>query len=133
MRRELSSMHAGSCMPVYPSVHVAAAAASCIPAHRTYASNHGSNAPAGHAASLLAIYHLGGTLLLRVFYIPILHNTIYKLHVQYNFPRFRREICFLGYFIYQFCIIQYTNYSLNTFSPVFVHAGPCMFIYASCC
>ena len=41
--------------------------------------------------------------------------------------------CFLGYFISKFCSIPYTNYILNTISPVFVHAGPCMFIHASCC
>jgi hypothetical protein len=46
-----------------------------------------------------------------------------------NLP-FREELCFSGYFIYQFCIIQYTNYFWNTTS-VFVHVGPCMFISAS--
>jgi hypothetical protein len=30
----------------------------------------------------------GGKLLLRVFFIPILYYTLYKLHFKYNFPRF---------------------------------------------
>jgi hypothetical protein len=63
---------------------------------------------------LLAIYQLGETLFLRVIYIPSMYNTVYKLHLKYNFPRLRGEVCFLGYFIsnfiYQFCIIEYTNH-----------------------
>ena len=34
----------------------------------------------------------GGTLLFRVFYIRIMYNTVYKLHLKYNFPRFRGGI-----------------------------------------
>ena len=55
-----------------------------------------------------------------------------QITFEVQFPRFRGEICFLGYFIYHFFYIQYINYFLNTIAPVFVHAGPCMFIHASC-
>ena len=38
---------------------------------------------------------------------------------------FRGGNCFLGSFISQFYIIQYTNYIWNTISPVFIHVAPC--------
>jgi hypothetical protein len=69
----------------YPRIYTVAAAAACMHAcmHAYRLIEHicfeswCSNAPAGHAAHdaacMLAIYHLGGTLLIRVFYIPIMY------------------------------------------------------------
>ena len=55
-------------------------------------------------------------MLIRVFYIPMLYNTLYKLHLKYNFPLFKRGNCFYVPILYD-CV--YTNYILNTISPVF--------------
>ena len=45
---------------------------------------------------------------------------VFSLRPARNVP-FRSAICFLGYFIYQFCIIHHTNYIGSTISPVFVY------------
>ena len=46
----------------------------------------------------------------------MLYNTLYKLHLKYNFPLFKRGNCFYVPILYD-CV--YTNYILNTISPVF--------------
>ena len=40
-------------------------------------------------------------MLFRVFYIEILHNTVYKLHLKYNFLRFRGGSLLLSAFYIQ--------------------------------
>ena len=67
----------------------------------------------------------GGTLLFRVFYIRIMYNTVYKLHLKYNFPRFMGGNLLVRVFyipISDYTRVQYSNYILNTIPPVFVHA-----------
>ena len=45
----------------------------------------------------------------------MLYNTLYKLHLKYNFPLFKRGNCF---YVPILCYCVYTNYILNTISPV---------------
>ena len=67
-------------------------------------------------------------MLIRVFYIPMLYNTLYKLHLKYNFPLFKRGNCFYVPILYN-CV--YTNYILNAISPVFesIPSHPLVLLY----
>jgi hypothetical protein len=86
-------MHAGSCMPVQAYRFMQA----CTQQQQQHACMH-------------ACWLIPSAPFARVF----------SRRIARNVP-FMSEICFLGYFIYQFCIIHYTNYICSTISPVFVY------------
>ena len=50
-------------------------------------------------------------MLFRVFYIEILHITVYKLHLKYNFLRFRGGSLLLS--VFYICILHNTPYKLH--------------------